>query len=227
MRQFWGTSNNDAMTGTAYDDRIDGLDGDDRVNGAGGNDQLYGERGNDSLIGGLGNDQLHGGDGNDWLGDPYGGNEAGNDSMWGDAGSDQLFGGDGNDWLNGGTGDDIVKGMRGDDTMIGGAGNDTLYDSYRDGGADLFQPGTGNDLMVSYTDGQVDRFLMEQAPGGFGQDTINYFEKGVDQIEFHGYAAWETGMTSSGSTSVFTFTDGSSLTVDQIGLSAGHDFIFT
>lgn len=227
MRQFWGTSNNDTMTGTAYDDRLDGLDGDDRINGAGGNDLLYGERGNDSLIGGLGNDKFHGGDGNDWLGDPYGGNEAGNDSMWGDAGNDQLFGGEGNDWLNGGTGDDIVKGMRGDDTMIGGSGNDMLYDSYRDGGADLFQPGTGNDTMVSFADGLVDRFLIEQATGGFGTDTINYFEKGVDQIDFHGYAAWEMAMTSNGTATTFAFTDGSSLTVDQIGLSAGQDFIFT
>ena len=149
------------------------------------------------------------------------------DAIYGEGGNDTLDGGAGNDWLDGGTGDDILKGMRGDDTMIGGAGNDTLYDSYRDGGADLFRPGTGNDQMVSYTDGQVDRFLMEQATGGFGQDSINYFERGIDQIEFHGYTAAQMSLTTSGFSSVFAFADGSSLTVDQVGLTAGHDFIFT
>ena len=197
----------------------------DRLTGTSNADSLYGGGGDDSLAGGLGDDFLDGGAGNDWLGDPYSG-DAGNDRMYGRAGNDQLFGGAGNDWLDGGADNDTVKGGRGDDTLVGGAGDDWLIDTLRDDGADLFLPGTGNDHMVSYFDQTTDIFRMQAASGGFGRDDIQYFEKGIDRIEFQGYTAGSMSVAATQTGTVFSFRDGSSLTVDSTGLVAGRDYVF-
>ncbi len=202
-----------------------GKNSNDRLTGTNGDDRLYGGGGDDQLLGGAGNDHLEGGDGDDWLGDPYAG-DPGDDRMLGQAGNDQLFGGAGNDWLDGGTGNDTVKGGRGNDTLIGGDGDDWLIDSLRDDGADLFLPGAGNDHMVSYHDQTMDIFRMERVRGGFGQDDIANFEKGIDRIEFQGYTAASMTVTATDSHTVFAFRDGSSLTVDATGLQAGQDYFF-
>lgn len=208
MAKFWGKETADRLTGSSDADSI------------------YGGGGNDSLAGGLGNDYLNGGAGNDWLGDPYSG-DAGNDSMYGGTGNDQLFGGAGNDWLDGGADNDTIKGGRGDDTMFGGAGDDWLVDTLRDDGHDLFVPGAGNDHMVSYYDATTDIFRMQAAPGGFGHDDIQYFERGIDRIEFQGYTAGGMSVSTTQTGTVFSFRDGSSLTVDATGLQAGRDYVFT
>lgn len=207
MAKFWGTTSNDWYMGTSAAD------------------EAYGGAGNDSLQGGAGNDTLDGGLGDDWLGDPYGG-DAGNDRMYGREGNDQLFGGAGNDWLDGGSGHDTVKGGRGNDTLVGGAGDDWLIDTMRDDGADLFLPGAGNDHMVSYYDQTQDIFRMQAAPGGFGHDNIQYFEKGIDRIEFQSYAASGMTMATTSTETIFSFQDGSSLTVDSVGLQMNRDYVF-
>ncbi|WP_448206539.1 calcium-binding protein [Azospirillum sp. sgz302134] len=207
MASFWGKDTADRFTGTSDADSI------------------YGGGGNDSLAGGLGNDLLDGGAGNDWLGDPYTG-DPGNDRMYGRAGNDQIFGGEGNDYVDGGADADTVKGGRGDDTLVGGSGDDWLVDTLRDGGTDLFLPGTGNDHMVSYFDGLADVFRMQAAPGGFGHDSIQYFERGIDRIQFQGYTAGGMTVSSSQTGTTFSFQDGSSLTVDSTGLQAGRDYVF-
>lgn len=225
MPNFWGNSSNNRLTGTEVADSVYGRAGDDWIQGLGGADVLYGEDGNDSLIGGAGNDTLFGGNGDDWLGDPYAG-DAGDDRMYGGWGNDRLYGGAGNDSLDGGAGQDTITGGTGNDTLIGADGDDTLIDTLRDGGVDRFDPGAGNDHMVSYHDGNADAFLMRRAAGGFGHDDIAYFEAGIDRITFIGYTASELSVSVSGSATTFSFTDGSTLTVDSAGLMAGRDFLF-
>lgn len=205
---------------------VSGTRGHDRLTGTSDADAIYGGDGNDSLVGSLGNDTLFGGIGDDWLGDPYSG-DPGDDRMYGGWGNDQLFGGNGNDSLDGGAENDTLKGGRGNDTLIGGDGDDWLVDTLRDDGADLFRPGAGNDHMVSYADQSVDRFLIEQAAGGFGHDEITGFETGTDRIEFHGYASAGVMISTSAAATAFTFADSSTLNVDRTGLIAGRDYLFT
>jgi len=207
MAKFWGKSGDDWYMGTSAAD------------------EAYGLGGNDKLQGGLGNDTLDGGLGDDWLGDPYGG-DAGNDRMYGREGNDQLFGGTGNDLLDGGSSNDTVKGGRGNDTMIGGSGDDWLVDTLRDDGFDLFLPGAGNDQMVSYFDQSRDVFRFQSASGGFGRDDIDYFEKGIDRIEFQGYVSSSVTVAATTAGTTFSFLDGSSVTVDGTGLQQGVDFTF-
>jgi Ca2+-binding RTX toxin-like protein len=225
MATIWGNDSGNTLNGTAFADVIYGRSGDDAIQGLGGNDVIYGEWGNDRLVGGAGRDTLDGGAGNDWLGDPYSGDD-GDDRMVGGAGFDQINGGAGNDNLDGGADNDTIKGGTGNDTMAGGSGDDWLIDTLRDNGADVFDPGTGNDHMKSYFDGMSDLFIMRKAAGGFGDDDIAYFEKGIDRIEFRGYTAADATVTTSGNSTTFTFSDGSSLLVDATGLSAGHDYLF-
>lgn len=206
--------------------RFSGTNAAERYLGTDSADTVYGNGGNDSLAGGLGNDFLDGGLGNDWLGDPYAG-DPGNDRMHGRQGDDQLFGGAGGDWLDGGSGNDTVKGGRGDDTLVGGTGDDWLIDTLRDDGSDIFLPGVGNDHMVSYRDSATDIFRFDVAPGGFGTDDISYFEAGIDRVEFRGFSAADLTVSTTATNTAFGFRDGSSLTVDAVGLVSGRDYVFT
>ncbi len=225
MANFWGTTGSDRLNGTDVADSMYGRSGDDMIQGGAGNDFLSGEDGQDSLNGGLGDDTLFGGNGDDWLGDPYSG-DPGDDRMYGGWGNDQIFGGAGNDSLDGGAGNDTVKGGTGNDTLIGADGDDWLVDTLRDGGADLFLPGAGNDHMVSYFDQMADVFRMQQAASGFGQDSISYFEAGIDRVEFRGYTAGDVAVAAGNGNTTFSFKDGSSLQVDSVGLVAGRDYVF-
>ncbi len=72
-----------------------------------------------------------------------------NDILYGVAGADTLAGGDGNDKLYGQAGNDSLWGGAGDDSLWGGDGNDTF----------LYKPGTGNDVILDYTDGDMLQLL--------------------------------------------------------------------
>ncbi len=131
---------------------------------------LFGE-GNDTVIGGNGDDTFDGAGGNDAL---TGG--AGDDTLFGSAGNDTLNGGSGDDTLDGGIGDDTLSGGSGDDTLLGGLGNDVISGG---SGDDTIEGGAGNDLL---TGGSGDDSFVFAA--GFGNDRIEDFATGSDQIEF-------------------------------------------
>ncbi len=137
------TSGDDVITGSREDDVIDGGAGADILGGFDGDDVVRGGTGNDSLSGGDGEDTLDGGVGEDFL--------------YGDFGDDLVEGGDGNDAIGGGPGQDTILGGDGDDQLFGIenviVGQDleeALEDLFQDreGGADILDGGTGDDLIV-------------------------------------------------------------------------------
>ena len=74
-----------------------------------------------------------------------------NNEINGRSGDDRIYGEQGRDILNGGGGDDEIYGGEDKDTINGGAGDDWL-----DGGPGddtfVFEPGSGNDYIMDFTD---------------------------------------------------------------------------
>jgi len=140
-----------------------------------------------------------------------------------------LVGTDGADILTGGNGNDTLTGNGGDDTLVGGAGDDKLYggdgDDVLDGGPgdDFLQGNAGNDTFVF-------------APG-YGQDTINWLERG-DKIDLSAFgltdltglseaATATSGKASSGASYlVLDFGDGDRLTINGIAKLTPEQVIF-
>jgi len=122
------------------------------VNIVGGGDDIFiGNSGSNSIYGGTGFDWLDGGTGNDTI---YGGTEDdvllgrnGADVLYGEAGDDYLAGGSGNDTLRGGADNDQLVDEAGADRLYGDAGNDTLLVSQDNTSGDVFDGGTGTDLL--------------------------------------------------------------------------------
>jgi Ca2+-binding RTX toxin-like protein len=124
-----GTIGNDNLVGTSDPDTINGFGGNDTIAGGGGGDTINGGEGGDFIEGQAGVDTINGENGDDRL---YGGDDndmidggIDNDTLWGDAGNDTLYGGFGNDQLNGGAGDDtfVVRSTNeGFDLYDGGTG---------------------------------------------------------------------------------------------------------
>ena len=94
-------------------------------------EHLIGSSHDDILAGDLSNNTLMGRGGDDTL---YGGPDGGDDRMYGENGNDRIFGGIGNDTIYGGTGDDVLSGGVDDDTFV-------------------FAPGSGDDTITDFTDG--------------------------------------------------------------------------
>ena len=94
-------------------------------------EHLIGSSHDDILAGDLSNNTLMGRGGDDTL---YGGPAGGDDRMYGENGNDRIFGGTGNDTIYGGTGDDVLSGGVDDDTFV-------------------FAPGSGDDTITDFTDG--------------------------------------------------------------------------
>ncbi|MGF6288149.1 cadherin-like domain-containing protein, partial [Pseudomonas silensiensis] len=92
---YFGTNQNDSITGSDGHDYLYGAAGDDQLNGLAGDDYLNGWDGNDALFGNDGNDLVNG--------------SFGDDTVSGGAGDDQLFGGYGNDTLSGDGGNDVYR----------------------------------------------------------------------------------------------------------------------
>jgi Ca2+-binding RTX toxin-like protein len=132
---LWGEAGDDTLISGQGSDYLHGGDGRDVLAGGAGNDVLFGQEGDDDIQGGDGADQLVGGGGNDLL---QGG--AGADKLWGQAGDDTIEGGDGDDELIGGDGSDAMTGGRGDDWLWSGGTGAKTY---------VFNPGDGNDLVLS------------------------------------------------------------------------------
>ncbi|MBI5107649.1 MAG: S8 family serine peptidase, partial [Rhodocyclales bacterium] len=90
----------------------------------------------------------------------------GNDIVIGGAANDALSGENGTDLIDGGAGNDVVRGGRGQDQLMGGAGDDLVEGGLDD---DRLSGGTGNDILK----------------GGQGDDAVDGGE-GTDIAEFAG-----------------------------------------
>jgi len=189
---YYGSANNDTLTGDAANDTFDGAAGDDSLNGGDGNDVLDGGAGNDVVDGGAGIDtasyasagaavtvnlrvagqQNTGGGGRDTLisiqnliGSAY------NDTLTGDAGDNVIDGGAGDDRMLGGSGNDSLQGSAGNDIMRGEADDDTLDGGDND---DVLIGGDGNDSLLG--SGGSDTLIGEAGndtlDGGAGNDCL-------------------------------------------------------
>ncbi|MGC9371514.1 MAG: CAP domain-containing protein [Paracoccaceae bacterium] len=215
-----GDLGRDTVFSGAGDDTVQGGNGADVFRGEPGNDLIYGRLGDDWLHGGEGNDTIDGGAGRDivylsagddlFLDNAEGGN-AGRDTVYGADGSDTIQGGNGNDKFYGEGGADLIFGRLGDDTIDGGAGPDTLSGGL---GADHFVFGAG-----------------------FGTDLVTDFAAGTDTLIFD-IGLWAGTLSAAqvaerfasvvGGDVVFTFTDGSTLTLDGVTDPLGVDIgLFT
>ncbi len=226
MADIHGSNQPDTLFGTMRDDRIDGRGGDDVLTGLGGSDRI---------LGGAGNDTIHD-DAVDVFRDPF--YPGGDDLVFGGPGDDFIRLSFGNDTADGGAGNDTIRDdLDTDDILVGGAGNDLLIDF---SGADLYLGGSGDDrivdghLIITGPDDGADRYLFERVRGGFGNDTILGFDQGYgDRIEFQGYRPSDLlALTETERATVFSFRDGSQLTVYQDeqqilhGMTLGQDYFF-
>ena len=142
-----GGLGDDVLFGNRGDDELHGGFGRDAAFGGEGDDDLFGEGGDDTLDGGTGNDGIDGGRGNDYL--------------FGQGGADTIEGGDGEDYVDGGADDDSLFGNSASDTLAGGTGNDTL-EGGSGGDRYEFEIGTGNDVIVGFSNEEGDAVALSQ-----------------------------------------------------------------
>ena len=154
----------------------------------------------------------------------------GHDRLWGNGGADRLFGDAGG----------VIKDFAraGNDILHGGAGNDNLFgdsgqalSGHAVGGNDKLYGGAGDDQL--WGDGSVlddaiggkDRFFFS---GSFGDDTVNDFRRGEDQLVFTGYQPDELQITVVGSDTVLTTLGDDSVTLKGFigALTYGTDILF-
>ena len=134
---------------------------------------------------------------------------SGSDNLNGGSGADTIDGGDGNDKISAGSGNDIIDGGAGSDTANGGSGNDTLVYNLSEnltGAKDVYTGGSGTDtVLLELTQAQ-------------------WLDTGV-RAELQRYVTFLTtvkvstqGEVSNGSGSdfVFTFANGTTLTVQMM-----------
>jgi serralysin len=179
-----GNTSSNVMTGGTGNDTILGNDGNDDLQGNTGFDNLNGNNGNDIVRGGKDNDTVHGGQDNDFV---HG--NIGVDIVFGDKGDDTIRGGQDNDTLSGGDGNDFLWGDKGDDALLGESGQDIFVFQQASGG--------GNDRVMDF-----------ENPGAAAGDLLAFMTQvfaSADDALAH--------MTTSGSDSVFTLADGSTITV--------------
>jgi Ca2+-binding RTX toxin-like protein len=216
------------MVGTAYADRlfslktlgttIYGMGGDDVIQVSAGNTAqniIYGGTGNDTVAGNMGDDTLSGGEDNDWLGGSYG-----NDNLYGGSGNDILYGSPGNDVLDGGSGSDILYGGDDNDILMGGAGNDTLAggpgdDTYiyaQGEGSDIIGPDDGGNDALHFGPGLTADSFDYSISGVENDDGILMINNTTD--ETLRFKNWFTNVQNR--IEIFSFSDGSSLTADEV-----------
>ncbi|WP_444464986.1 beta strand repeat-containing protein [Rhodobacter capsulatus] len=190
---FNGAGSNDIVfSGIERFSFTDRAGGDDILQTGAGNDTLNGGAGNDTLRSGAGLDRIDGGAGGRdfWQGDLSAltsdvvidlngaSTPAAGASVVNIEGMDVTTG-RGNDHLT------VRTGAQMNDTLRGGAGNDTL--SFRDGGSDFADGGTGNDLLeITWTGSTNGVWLTDLTalPGGGYSGTFN--GEGSRDIAFTG-----------------------------------------
>ncbi|MFV2002622.1 MAG: calcium-binding protein, partial [Paracoccaceae bacterium] len=181
-----GSSWGDAIYGDIGDNTLWGNGDADWLVGRAGDDALYGGGGDDVLQGGAGADLLDGGSGTDraqYMMSKQGisidlANSAANtgiaagdvfvsiEDLAGTPFDDQIAGNGGANQLLGNGGDDLLQGAAGADNLLGGDGNDRL------------EGGTGDDTLNGGTGADVFVF-----GAGTGNDTVQDFNAGLDQLE--------------------------------------------
>ncbi|MFV1495455.1 DUF4347 domain-containing protein [Phaeobacter sp. JH20_02] len=221
-----GGGGNDRITGNRGEDLLSGGSGVDTLRGGDGDDQLFLGSGNDRGVAGDGNDRLNGGSGNDFM---HGG--TGEDTLRGGVGDDTVYGGLGNDTIGAGRGDDIVFAGGGADRVNGGGGSDQIAmgsqddrafggsgnDSLAGGeGRDTLNGGMGDDMLRGGAGSDVFIFV-----GGRGNDRIADFDAQEDQLTLRefGFTSRDQALSfgaQSGDDFVFTFADGSTLTLIDV-----------
>ncbi len=208
-----GTSGDDSIPGDLVNpDSIDGGDGDDTIDAGHGDNTIMGGTGADSITTGDGHDSIDAGRNQDWV---WAGN--GDDFIKGGGGGDYLHAGYGNDTVIGGTWNDQILGSTGDDFLFGNRHNDTLNggadNDYLNGGGDddVLIGGLGNDLM--HGGSGADEFSFGHVDQEFGNDTIDDFHVGVDQLTFANPAA--DGMTAQ------QLVDGATVTAQGVLITVG------
>ncbi|KAA0682331.1 calcium-binding protein [Roseomonas genomospecies 6] len=209
-----GGGGNDTLLGGDGGDLVGGGDGADLVSGDDGDDTLLGEGGADTVIGGSGADLIFGMAGDDLLT-----GDRGADTIAGGEGADSILGGDGDDLLGGGSGDDLIDGGADADTLFGDAGNDTLFGG---DGNDHLNGGAGDDWLIGGAGQDVFFFGI-----GSGHDTVFDFNPVEDTLSFAGVTVAQliAGARVSGANTVFSLSDGSTLTV--MGRTGISDAWFT
>lgn len=191
-------ADDDELTGTTGSDSFEGGLGDDIITALLGNDICFGNQGIDILYGNQGNDNLYGGQGNDTV---FGGQD--NDYVYGNLDIDRVLGNYGDDFVHGGGGDDFCHGGRDDDTLNGGTGDDTL------------NGGTGDDVFIfgNITNGD-DHIVGFEGAGVDGGDLIQIVSTLIT-------GSVDTELTFSGGDSIIALLDGSTITVEDVTISAG------
>lgn len=147
---------------------------------------------------------------------------AGRDRITGNGVSNELRGGGARDIIKGKGGKDSVYGEKGNDRLFGEAGNDFLSGG---GGRDRLNGGAGKDKLSGGAG--ADTFIFK---GRFGKDTVKDFADNQDVLKFDradiSSVADAMGFaTDVGTDVVFTFADGSRLTVLDMTISALSDDI--
>nr|WP_255617915.1 M10 family metallopeptidase [Aurantimonas sp. VKM B-3413] len=219
---LYGGAGVDVLFGGEGNDTLGGGDDGDLLGGGAGTDIFFSGAGNDSVYGGLDADTLYGGSGDDLM---FGGNAT--DVVYAGAGNDSVYGGDGNDVLGGSGGNDVLGGGGGNDTLFGGEGADTLYGG---SGSDVFYGGAGNDRIYFGTgDGAQDSWVYS---AGGGNDTITGFDIASDLLNLSGsgftdFSQVQAATSFAGGNATITFSDGSVLTLENVGTLQASDVSFT
>jgi len=189
-----GRDGDDELSGGAGNDRLLGGDGNDFIMGGDGVDTIFGGDGNDFLDGGSGNDFFFGGSGSDdhfggsgidtvsYLASSTGvtvdmnnsnnstGDAAGDsfldiERIFGSGFDDVLLGGADDIILFGNGGDDYLQSGTGNDTLIGGAGTDSYGMETSEGGNNVIQGFTLNEVIYLFDFGDFDTWAEVQAVG--------------------------------------------------------------
>ncbi|THD82871.1 calcium-binding protein [Aliigemmobacter aestuarii] len=129
---------------------------------------------------------------------------AGNDRLKGQSGNDVLFGGSGSDRLFGGNGKDRIDGGNGKDRIDGGKGNDKLTGGF---GADDFVYNGGADRITDFSARQNDEIVLNRGALGLGNRTAEQVVRAFAE--------------DAGTSVVFDFGDGNTLTLARVGSLAG------
>lgn len=235
VRNIYGNSGNDTLTGDANANWLVGGQGSDAFNAGAGDDMLIIDAQDlqQNIHAGDGNDMVQvvgadgvtlnlaqaevevavGGTGNDVF---IGGGRSsifiraddGDDLIIGGAANDALSGESGNDFIDGGAGNDVIRGGRGQDQLLGGASDDVIDGGLED---DRLSGGEGNDVLIG---GSGDDVLDGGAGADVAEFTGSYADYRVTKLDA---ATWRVVDTKTGRDGADTLTNIEQLSFADIG----------
>ncbi|MBC2732440.1 S8 family serine peptidase [Thiobacillus sp.] len=235
VKNAYGNSGNDTLTGDANANWLVGGQGSDAFSAGAGDDMLIIDAQDlqQNIHAGDGNDMVQvvgadgvtlnlaqaevevavGGTGNDVF---IGGGRSsvfvragdGDDLIIGGAANDALSGENGNDFVDGGSGNDVIRGGRGLDQLLGGAGDDVIDGGLED---DRLSGGEGNDVLIG---GSGDDVLDGGAGADVAEFTGSYADYRVTKLDD---ATWRVVDTKTGRDGADTLTNIEQLSFADIG----------